>query len=148
MKCPFTIAFRSFPGKNWPRDGPLPAPGTGSTSEHHSLAHGAGIDGGGVEVKYCHQPRAKTKDPPYANSHFLKTGFCPPFLPWAVQTVLPNDLVWEQGSKPQGFSTTPGLLWMLESSAVVERRRIIRNLIAQGGRDAVKLVAAVSNICG
>ena len=44
--------------------------------------------------------------------------------------------------------TTPGLLWMLESSAVVERRRIIRNLIAQGGRDAVKLLAAVSNICG
>ena len=54
--------------------------------------------------------------------------------------------VWAQGSKPQGFSTTPGLLWMRESSAVVERRRIIRNLIAQGGRDAVKLVATVSNI--
>ena len=34
-----------------------------------------------VEVKYCHQPRAKTKDPPYGNSHFLKTGFGPSFLP-------------------------------------------------------------------
>ena len=53
--------------------------------------------------------------------------------------------VWAQGSKPQGFSTTPGLLWMLESSAV-ERRRIICNLIAQGWGDAVKLVAAVSPI--
>ena len=33
----------------------------------------------GVEVFYCHQLTAKTKDPPYANSHFLKTGFCPSF---------------------------------------------------------------------
>ena len=40
-----------------------------------------------VEVFYCYRLTAKTKDPPYGNSHFLKTGFGPPFCPRAVQTV-------------------------------------------------------------
>ena len=35
----------------------------------------------GVEVKYCYRLTSKTKDPPYGNSHFLKTGFGPSFLP-------------------------------------------------------------------
>ncbi len=104
------------------------------------------MDDAPVEVKSCHELTAKTKDPPYANSHFLKTGFGPTFLPWAGRQLSKSTGV---GTRVEAarLPTTPRLLWMLESSAV-ERRRIICNLIAQGGRNAVKFVATVSNICG
>ena len=38
-------------------------------------------EGSRVEVFYCHRLTSKTKDPPYGNSHFPKTGFGPSFLP-------------------------------------------------------------------
>ena len=108
------------------------------------MGQGGGEEG--VEVFYCYRLTSKTKDPPYGNSQFLKTGFCPPFCRELAGSIAPL-LEWAPGSEAFGFPTTPGLLWMLESPAVIERRRIICNLIAQGWGDAVKFVAAVSNIC-
>ena len=54
---------------------------TGGAGAPARFRAGDALGGREVEVFYCYRLTAKTKDPPYGNSHFLKTGFCPPFLP-------------------------------------------------------------------
>ena len=56
------------------------AAGPGScTGAEGSASFGAVDSPGVVEVFYCHRLTAKTKDPPYANSHFLISGYFPSF---------------------------------------------------------------------
>ena len=69
----FPVPVRELPGPS-PRD---PGPGPSAPLNRS----GSSRTGGAVEVKYCYRLTSKTKDPPYGNSHFLKTGFGPPFLP-------------------------------------------------------------------
>jgi hypothetical protein len=57
---------------------------------------------GGVEVFYCHRLTSKTKDPPYGNSQFLKTGFCPSFCRELAGSIT-HLRVWAPGSQPNGF---------------------------------------------
>ena len=61
----------------------------------------------GVEVFYCHQPRAKTKDPPYGNSQFLKTRFCQPFCPGLGRQYSQTTWSGHKGRKPSA-SPSPG----------------------------------------